>query len=310
MAEEKFVFAPARREEIRAKVCLTGSSGSGKTLSALLLAHGLAGDWRRIAVVDTENDSAKQYCGQQIGDTIIPQDEGSFFHCSLGPPYSCERIVSLIRQVEESGNFDVLIFDTFSHAWTGSGGVLERVDAIGKLEGWKQMTPRFRRMIDAMRMSSLHVIATLRTKTEFEIESTVNEQGKSKILGVKKIGTKPEMRDGVDYEFTCVFGLDADHLGKVDKDRTNLFRDRPPSLLNVATGKMLREWCGGAVCQIGSADWVALRIAELNAYNGDLPGLATMWSGVSGHRSRCSKAAWEALTAAKDAGKARLTAAK
>jgi len=305
---ENFVFAPAAREEIKAKIALTGASGGGKTLSALFLAYGLCGDWKKIAVADTENGSAKQYCGQTFGDVKIPSGAGSFFHCDLGPPYGCERMIELIEYVERQEKYEVLVFDSFSHAWSGAGGVLETVDKIGKLEGWKKMTPLFRKLIDTVRFSSLHFIGTMRTRTEFEVETSTNEQGKTKVVGVKKLGTKPEMRDGVDYEFTTVFALNQEHFASVDKDRTNLFASRPPALLDVGVGKLIGEWAAGAVCQIGSAEWVKLRADELENYGGTIDGLATLWKSVAGHKPRLVPADFARLLAAKDASKARIGA--
>lgn len=43
------------------RLALQGASGSGKTYSSLLLACGMASDWTKIAVIDTENGSADLY---------------------------------------------------------------------------------------------------------------------------------------------------------------------------------------------------------------------------------------------------------
>ena len=45
----------AKRRQAKIKMALQGSSGSGKTMGALLIAYGLCGDWSKIAVIDTEN---------------------------------------------------------------------------------------------------------------------------------------------------------------------------------------------------------------------------------------------------------------
>ena len=51
----------ASRKRARIKMALQGPSGSGKTMSALLAAFGLCNDWKKIAVIDTENHSAELY---------------------------------------------------------------------------------------------------------------------------------------------------------------------------------------------------------------------------------------------------------
>ena len=43
------------------RLALQGASGSGKTYSSLLIAHGMTSDWSKIAVIDTENGSADLY---------------------------------------------------------------------------------------------------------------------------------------------------------------------------------------------------------------------------------------------------------
>ena len=50
----------AQRKQAKIKLALMGVSGSGKTMSALLLASGMT-DWSKIAVIDTENHSADLY---------------------------------------------------------------------------------------------------------------------------------------------------------------------------------------------------------------------------------------------------------
>lgn len=317
---EAFSFSPAAREEVRFKGSLQSAAGGGKTLSSLLLAYGITRAWPRIAFADTENGSAKQYAGQVFGDTAIPSGPASFNHCELGPPYDCDRIIALVEHVSEATlthtpgtpagtpAFDCLILDSLSHTWEGSGGVLERVDQIGKLDGWKVMGPKLRKMVDAIRLSRLHIVACLRTKTEYQIDSTYDAStGKQRVTGMQKIGTKPVFRDGLDYEFTTCFRLADTHQATVDKDRTNLFADRPPHLLGPADGQTIADWCTGAACQIGSTEWINLRTAELAAYGGSIDGLATLWAGTAGAKHRISQADWAKLVLAKDASKARLT---
>lgn len=49
------------KKKAKIKMGLEGCSGSGKTYSALLLAYGIAKDWSKIAVIDSENGSADLY---------------------------------------------------------------------------------------------------------------------------------------------------------------------------------------------------------------------------------------------------------
>ena len=53
----------AIRKSLPAVICLYGESGSGKTFSALKLAHGLVANAKnnRVCVIDTENHRASHY---------------------------------------------------------------------------------------------------------------------------------------------------------------------------------------------------------------------------------------------------------
>ena len=51
----------AQRNQVKLRLGLSGPSGYGKTYSALLLAFGITNDWSKIAIIDTENNSASLY---------------------------------------------------------------------------------------------------------------------------------------------------------------------------------------------------------------------------------------------------------
>jgi hypothetical protein len=76
------------------------------------------------------------------------------------------------------------------------------------------MRPDERRMLDALASYPGHVIVTLRVKTEYVIEE--NERGKKV---PRKVGLKPEQREGIDYEFDVVADLDHDNTLSVSKTR-------------------------------------------------------------------------------------------
>lgn len=218
------MFKKAERKQAKLRLALAGPSGSGKTYSALLLAMGLGG---RIAVIDTEHGSASLYADIADFDTL-----------ELHAPYSPERYVDAITAAEQAG-YSVLIIDSYSHEWTGSGGCLEANEKLAhqKFKGntwaaWNETTPRHRKLTDKILTSSLHIICTMRSKTE-----TVQGEGK-KIL---KLGMKSEQRDGTDYEFTVVLDLTHDgHTAMASKDRTKLFEE--PELITENTGRRLLAW--------------------------------------------------------------------
>lgn len=223
------MFKKAERKQARLRLALAGPSGSGKTYSALQMAKGLGG---KIAVIDTEHGSASLYA-----------DLVDFDVMELHAPYSPERYVEAILAAEKAG-YDVLIIDSYSHEWTGPGGCLEINDLYAKTHckgntwaAWNETTPRHRRLTDKILTSPLHIICTMRSKTE-----TVQGDNK-KIL---KLGMKSEQRDGTDYEFTVVLDITHDgHMAVSSKDRTKLFVE--PELISEKTGRKLLDWLNSGV---------------------------------------------------------------
>src|SRR3954463_7777345 len=103
----------ASRRNVKIKMALQGPSGSGKTFSSLLLAYGLTENWSTIAVIDTENHSSELYAHL-----------GNFKVLHLEAPFTPERYIEAI-QVCERERMQVVITDSISHEWEGSGGILE-----------------------------------------------------------------------------------------------------------------------------------------------------------------------------------------
>lgn len=220
-------FQKAERKRAKARVALEGPSGTGKSMSALLLAKGLT-NGGKIAAIDTEHGSLSLY--SHVTDFDV---------CELTPPYSPERYIEIIEEAEKAG-YDAIIIDSLSHEWIGQGGILDIHSALpgNSFANWKQVTPRHDRLIQKMLTSPCHIIATLRSKSEY-IQDT--ENGKTVI---KKAGTAPQQRDGLDFEFTLVFDLALTHIANATKDRTGIF-DGQPARITEATGETLREWLDG-----------------------------------------------------------------
>lgn len=221
-------FKKAVRKQAKLRLALSGPSGSGKTYGALLLAKGIGG---KVALIDTERGSASLYTHVHEFDTL-----------DLDPPYTPERFIDAIRSAERAG-YDVLIIDSLTHEWSGVGGCLELVDEIARSKykgnswsAWNDVTPRHRAVLDAILRSPLHIIATMRSKTE---TAQTEENGRKKVV---KLGMKAEQRDGSEYEFTTVLDIVHDgHFATPSKDRTGLFNGDPKPITE-ATGRMLLDW--------------------------------------------------------------------
>lgn len=220
-------FTQATRTSTKARVALCGPSGSGKTWTALTLAHAL-GD--RIVVVDTEHGSASKYVGVN----------GWEFKTANPSSFSPKSLTALLAEAAGDG-FDVFVLDTWSHYWMGVDGMLDQADKratnSNNFSGWKAVRPDEREMIDALLAYPGHVIITLRVKTEWVLEE--NERGKKV---PRKVGMKPEQREGVDYEFDLVGDMDHDNTLSVSKSRIPALTRAVIREPDGDLGKTIRSW--------------------------------------------------------------------
>ena len=175
----------SERKNSKIKLGLQGSSGSGKTYSALLVAYGITNDWNKIAIIDTENGSANLYA--HLGDYKV---------LSLDVPFSPERYIEAIAMCEKSG-IEVIIIDSISHCWENL--LASHAAMLGNsFVNWNKITPRYNSFIQKILQSNCHVICTMRTKQDYNL---IEKNGK---MTPEKAGTKVIMREGINYEFTVV----------------------------------------------------------------------------------------------------------
>lgn len=222
----------ATRKKVKLRLGLSAVSGGGKTYSALLIAYGLCGDWTKIAVIDTENDSASLYAHM-----------GEFQTISLRPPFAPERYTEAIKTCEDAG-MEVIIIDSIAHEWEGEGGIIDLVDQIGGgfSGAWKALSPRHAKFKQSILQSTCHVITTVRRKQEYILQEETNKNGKT-IQKPVKMGLKEVTREGWEYEVTVNFEIDIKHRATVSKDRTELFEGKEPFIITVETGKIIKKWC-------------------------------------------------------------------
>ena len=208
-------------------MALLGPSGSGKSMSALLAAYGLTNNWCKVAVIDTENHSAELY-----------SHLGHYNVVNIAAPYTPEKYIDAIKLCEQS-QMEVIILDSISHEWEGSGGILDIHSnmAGNSFTNWGKITPRHNAFIQAMLQSRCHIIGTIRSKQDY----VLNEKNGKMIP--EKVGLKGVTREGMDYEFTLVFDLDIKNNVTTSKDRTGLFTGKPEFKISPDTGKLIAEWC-------------------------------------------------------------------
>lgn len=224
----------SERKQVKLRLGLSGASGFGKTKSALLLAYGMTNDWSKIAVIDTENSSASLY-----------SDLGNYNVLDLHAPYSPERYIQAIELCEKS-NISVIIIDSVSHEWNGTGGCLDIHEKLGgRFQDWANVTPLHQAFINKILQSSCHIITTTRRKIDYSLD--IGSNGKTQVV---KHGTKEITREGFEYELTINFELiNVNHLAKASKDRTGLFMNKPEFIITSDIGRMILNWCNSGVAE-------------------------------------------------------------
>lgn len=217
-------FVKAKKEKIWTKILLGGSSGSGKTYSALRLATGLAKKCGSgIAAIDTEAGRIRYYA-----------NEFDFSDMQLTEPFTPEKYIEAINDAVSSG-FKVLIIDSISHEWNYC------VDIHDKMPGnswtnWAKVTPRHDAFMEKILQAPIHIIATVRGKDEYVLEEKNGKQTP------KKVGLGFKQRDGVEYNYTATFNIAQDtHIAEATKDNTHIFEGRY-EVLTEKDGEALYDW--------------------------------------------------------------------
>jgi len=220
----------ASRKKARLRLGISAPSGAGKTLGALLLAYGImrasypnlpeAEVWEKIGMIDTEEGSGELYVGVHKHGVII----GEYAYIRLSAPFSAVKYLDSQRAMETAG-IEMIIHDSLTHAWAGTGGLLEKqgrlTDADPKKNSytaWRHVTPDHNALVDAMLQSPSHIIGTMRSKVEYAQQTGAN--GKTQVV---KLGLAPIQREGMEYEFTTFFDISSNSMATSTKDRTDLF---------------------------------------------------------------------------------------
>jgi hypothetical protein len=216
----QFVYRPAVRKQVGLMIMLAGSSGSGKTLSALRLARGLAGPDGEIAFCDTENDRALYYA-----------DSFAFSHLSMSEPFRPTKFEAAAIAAQQQKAV-VFICDSFSHEHVGPGGMLdfhaeemERMverqrkfargdfDEIAarermKASAWIAPKGEHKHMLQRLWQLNTHII--LCCQAEKKVALVKNEKGKTEWIDQ---GFQPICGSDIPYAMTMAFMLYVEKPG-------------------------------------------------------------------------------------------------
>jgi hypothetical protein len=219
-------FTKATKAAAKLRAAIFGPSGAGKTFTSLRVASGLAAGGT-VAVIDTERGSASKYADRFSFDVLELADQ------------TIDGYVAAIGEAAKAG-YPVLVIDSLSHGWQT---LLEEVEKLAKAKyrgntwsAWSEGTPLQRRLVQAILTYPGHVIATMRSKTEW---TTVDNNGRKT---PQRVGLAPEQGKGVEYEFDLLVEISTEHVANVIKDRTGKFQDKLIEKPGEDFGRDLAAW--------------------------------------------------------------------
>lgn len=245
-----FTFRPAVRENVPLIIGLIGGTGSGKTVSGLELATGLAGG-KPFCGIDTESGRMKHYA-----------DHYKFDHGDLGPPFRPDRYIEAIVAADKAG-YPVVIVDSTSHVWAGTGGVLDwHEEELQRMAGedWKKreacnmaawIKPKMSHKSMVQRLLQLRCHLILCFRAEPKVEMT-KKDGKweivPKVTKTGKDGWVPVCEKNLPFELTMSFLLTDDAPGvplpiKLERDHRPMVPLDTP--LSREVGVKLAAWAAG-----------------------------------------------------------------
>jgi hypothetical protein len=222
-------FKKAERTQLYLRCALFGPSGSGKTMTALRMAKGIADKMGvPFAVIDTEARSASKYADR------IPFDVDD-----LGGK-TIDHYITAMNDAAKAG-YKVLVIDSLSHAWRELTDEVDRIaqnsTSRNTFSAWGKVSPKQKRLVDAILNFPGHIITTMRSKTEWVIG-----EGKNGKAVPEKMGLAPEQGKGIEYEFDLLVELNQRHQATVTKDRTGKFQDETIEKPGEDFGIALYEW--------------------------------------------------------------------
>ena len=220
------VFGKAVRQNVWLRISLGGTSGSGKSFSALRMGTGIAKKCKsRIAFISTEKSRTLYYADQFDYDVLELED------------YSPESYIEAIDAAVEAG-YKVIIIDSMSHSWQWLNDIHSKMPG-NSFQNWGKLKPRYAKLMAKILEAPAHIITCSRAKTEWAMEDKNGKQVPTKV-GLGNEGDKQ-----ADFEYTVALMIEqGTHIASVGdggKDNTGLFEGKY-EFLTEKHGEMLYDW--------------------------------------------------------------------
>lgn len=267
--ERVFTDAPAVLRRVSLRLALAGPTGSGKSLSAHLLAHGLSRvDGKPVYLINTEGPSKGLFYAPRPGKQPEPPKSFPFVEVPLVAPYGSLDYLAAMQHCEKRGAGTIIV-DQGSFEHEGEGGYLDLhereldrmvgKDADAKVRAkywaaWVRPGAERHRMLMGMDQLSAHIIWCFRAKEKLKIIKGQNpiDLGWQAIAGLEVLSEfpvrllLPEGADGVP-------NLDPEMPGEKLFNRVPIhLRDgffRKGEAIGVGLGERLARWAAGDAAQ-------------------------------------------------------------
>lgn len=180
-------FTSATRKTVPMLISLAGTSGSGKTLSGLLLAAGIAGPQGRVGFIDAENGRGRLYADDPLVRAALPH---GYEIDEITAPFTPARYKEKVVEAEKA-DIAVCLIDSFSHEWEGIGGCTDIAEQ-NKLRGmpnWALAKRAHKLLVYHLLSSQMHLVFCLRAREKVKI---LEVGGKTEVVpvGIQPIAEK------------------------------------------------------------------------------------------------------------------------
>lgn len=248
----------AVRKSVPMLISLSGTSGSGKTFSGLLLAAGIAGKEGKVGMIDTENGRGTLYADDP---TIMRALPNGYDYVALSAPYSPAAYIEALKALEQAG-CNVAIIDSTSHEWEGTGGCCDIADN-NKLKGmpnWIMAKREHRRFQTYALSSTMHIIFCLRAREKVKVVKTAKGEA------FESAGIQPIAEKNFVFEMLISLMFDGNegtpgHHRYAGIKVPGMLADVFPGgeLITPRHGEMIRAWADGGKLKTAPGELLLVR---------------------------------------------------
>jgi len=239
-------FEIAKRQATPLLIAYVGTSGAGKTLSALLTAGGLAPKGGKVGFIDTELGRGRVYADD--ADVIAAMPDGKYFIKEIAAPFSPQKYILAINEAIKS-KVDVLIIDSATHWWEGSGGCQDIAEnnKLGGMPNWAKAKMEHKKLMNMLTQCPMHIIFCVRAREKSKPVEIIDKNGNKKTEIVNE-GLQAIQEKNFMYDMTISLLFDEENPGKpkmikCPKPLRGLFPEK--TLINKSIGQKLKAWADG-----------------------------------------------------------------